>query len=354
MLVQVLDTVSDTQAWRGALAVLPASVQDVYFQPEYVSLGVCAPEQRALLFVYRQGERIWVYPFVISAIVHVAGDHLDEPWFDVETPYGYGGPLSNTDDASFLASANQSFAAWCRQNRVVAEFVRLHPLIGNQRWLSPQVELVFDRETVSIDLTRVKDDKPPFSKDACYMLRRAERAGMSVTAQSPTAAFEYFVRLYCQTMERLGADRDYYFSGDYFAKLANLADMLGWLLTVEGTDGWLAGAIFLRGPCCLHYHLSASDLDKAPPGITNMLISTAARLGHHAGLRRLHLGGGRTSARDDSLLKFKLSMATDRHSFYIGKRIHQPGIYASLKERWSRSRPELTEKYGSRLLCYRY
>jgi len=354
MAVQILDALGDTQAWRVALSRLPASVQDVYFQPEYASLAICSPEQRALLFVYQQGEHTWAYPFVIREIVQVAGHRLAEPWCDIETPYGYGGPLSNTDDASFLAAAHQSFAIWCRQNRVIAEFVRLHPLLNNQRWLSPQAELIFDRETVSVDLTGVRDGKPPFSKDAYYMLRRAERAGMSVTVQSPTAGIEYFVGLYGQTMERLLADRDYFFSDEYFVRLADLTGMSGWLLAVEGAGGWLASAIFLRGSCCLHYHLSASIREKAPPGITNLLICSAARLGHRAGLARLHLGGGRTSAPDDSLLKFKLSMATDRHSFFIGKRVHQAEAYAGLKERWSQARPELFEQYGSRLLCYRY
>jgi hypothetical protein len=354
MAIQILDAIDDMQAWRVALSALPASLQDVYFQPEYAALTVRSPEQRAVLFVYQQGEHVWAYPFVIREIVHVAGDRLEESWCDIETPYGYGGPLSNTDDASFLASAHQSFTDWCRKYRVVAEFVRLHPLLNNQRWLCPQAELIFDRETVSVDLARVKDDMPPFSKGACYMLRRAERAGMSVTLQSPTAGIEYFAELYGQTMKRVAADREYFFAYDYFVRLAGLASMSGWLLAVEGGGGWLASAMFLRGSNFLHYHLSAAIHEIAPPGATNLLISSAARLGHQAGLTRMHLGGGRTSAPDDSLLKFKRSMATDRHAFLVGKRVHQPDAYANLKERWSKACPELLEKYGSRLLCYRY
>ena len=71
----------------------------------------------------------------------------------------------------------------------------------------------------------------------------------------------------------------------------------------------------------MHYHLSATNPDCKVPGATNAIIAAAARIGMEAGLKRLHLGGGRTASKDDALLKFKESMATDRHHFQIGKRV---------------------------------
>src|SRR5262245_31767944 len=53
---------------------------------------------------------------------------------DIQSPYGYGGPLSNCDDAPFLGMADDRFQLWARENSVVAEFLRFHPLISQRKW----------------------------------------------------------------------------------------------------------------------------------------------------------------------------------------------------------------------------
>jgi len=155
-------------------------------------------------------------------------------------------------------------------------------------------------------------------------------------------------------MDRLGVDAYYHFNEDYFLGLAQLVQNSGLLLAAVQDEEWVAAAVFLKGSTWLHYHLSAADPDKRVPGATNRLLYTAAQVGSQRGLKRLHLGGGRTSMPDDSLLKFKRSMATDSHSFYIGKRIHNPDVYALLRKLWEQCYPSLRPKYSDRLLCYRY
>ena len=39
---------------------------------------------------------------------------------DIESAYGYGGPLSNTDDDEFLKQCFESFSNWCLEQNVVA------------------------------------------------------------------------------------------------------------------------------------------------------------------------------------------------------------------------------------------
>jgi hypothetical protein len=354
MEIHLLDAYTDSQTWRATLARLPKSIQDVYFWPEYVRLDHHAPGARPVLFDYQRGEHTWVYPFLLGSISQIGSRPLNRLWYDLESPYGYSGPLSDTDDPSFLADAHQAFATWCQENDVIAEFIRLHPLLDNQRWLDSDIELIFDRQTVSLDLKRLIEDRPPFSKNARYALRQADRAGIRTSLEPPQKQIAHFSTRYCQTMGRLKAGQYYYFSEQYFHELAQLAERAGLLLAAEVTGKWIAGAVFLYGSRWLHYHLSASDPDKTLPGATNQIIYVAAKLGQKSGLEYLHLGGGRTCNPDDSLLKFKLSMATESHKFYIGKRIHNPEVYESLKDQWSSTYPELVEKFGNRLLCYRY
>ena len=282
---------------------------------------------------------------------------LNQPWFDIEAAYGYGGPLANTDAADFLGEAQRAFDQWCADQGVVAEFLRLHPLLENQRWLSPKVELVYDRETVAMGLagTDGTEANPlPANAAARNMLQRARKLGVRVTEYSARQVFERFARLYLTTMDRLNADEFYYFDDDYFSRLRKLVEESGFLLVAEQDDEWLAAAVFLQGSTWLHYHLSAADYTKRVPGAVNLLLFTAAQIGSQQGLKGLHLGGGTTRSPEDSLLRFKGSMADRRHSFYIGKRVHNPEAYNWLRTTWGQQYPTLKSKYRDRLLVYRY
>ena len=49
---------------------------------------------------------------------------------DIESVYGFTGPVASTADGDFLAAAWQAFGTWCSTQHVVAEFVRAHVVRG--------------------------------------------------------------------------------------------------------------------------------------------------------------------------------------------------------------------------------
>jgi hypothetical protein len=360
MSLRIFDAIADAAEWHRLLEALPPSMQDVYFYPEYVALHRFIAGTRALLFAYQRGDgACWLYPFLLQPIEGMKDrDSAPTVWFDIETPYGYGGPLANTDSAEFLAEAHTAFSAWCSEQKVVAEFIRLHPLLQNERWLDSEIEVIYDRETVSLALTNfnaLSREALPFDKMARYMLRRAERAGVRVERREPRADFDKFVALYRETMRRLAADEYYFFDEEYFRGLRELVAESGWLLAATHDEEWVAAALFLKGTGYLHYHLSATKQEPRLPGATNLLLYTAAQMGSRFdSLTTLHLGGGTTSQLEDSLLKFKRSMGNQAHAFHIGKRVHHPAMYASLRATWERTFPTLVAEHGRKLLCYRF
>ena len=348
---EILCGSSDRQHWDEVVERLPPPARDIYFSSAYVGLHSVEGNTRAFLFVYRRGDRMWLYPFLLQPITTTDG------WtglFDIDAPYGYGGPVSTTDDVGFLADAHRAFSDWCDDREVVAEFVRLHPLLQNQRWLDPRTTTLADRLTVSLDLSCLKAGDLPYSAATCYMLRRADRLGCTVGVRSVKDGFEPFVKLYLAAMERLGAEDYYLFNQTYFLGLQDLAQNTGWLVVAETAGEWVAAALFLRGPRWLHYHLAATHPDHRLPGMANLLIHSAAQLGADHGLELLHLGGGRSTAPEDSLLKFKATMATCNHTFHIGKRIYRPALHQELCSEWRSRHPDLVPLYGNRVLCYHY
>ena len=268
------------------LDALPTPMRDVYFLPDYAILHRFERDTRAILFTYHKSDKLWVYPFLLRSISEIGGYQLERTLFDIESPYGYGGPLSSTDDADFLSEAHDAFASWCQRQHVVAEFVRLHPLLENQRWLSQQVEVTRDRETLSVQLVDLDDSYYPPDSDSRYMVRRAKRSGVQVTICGTDADFQRFVELYRNAMTHLGADDYYSFNDAYFNGLKRLVKNTWWLLAAEVERELIAAALFLRGHNWLHYHLAASDPGNRIPGVMNLLLYTAAQMGSQNGLRR--------------------------------------------------------------------
>ena len=341
--------------WHSLLNELQAPLRDIYFFPEYLALHESGPETESLLFGFRNGGHTWLYPFLKSRIPswEAENDTAGE-WFDIESAYGYGGPLSTTDDHGFLKDAWASFSSWCAEQKIVAEFVRFHPLLRNERWIDPQTSITKDRDTVSIDFDHVGEDSNiPFTTESCYMVRRAERAGIAVREIHAPEGFERFLSLYHATMERVGATEYYLFDDRYFRLLELLIEKSGWLLVADLNGEWVAAALFLRGAQVMHYHLSASDPARRIPGATNAILHEAARIGVREKMEKIHLGGGRTPDPADRLLRFKESIGTGRHAFQIGRRIHNKAVYSGLCAAWEKQYPALVSSRGSRLLCYR-
>lgn len=351
---EILDSDNDLIQWEKTLQVLPDVLQDVYFYPEYIGMHKFINGTRALMFVIRENENIWLHPFLLQPIDAEDYSIDGEPWFDIESAYGYGGPLSNTEDLKFLRNAQKQFSQWCKKNNVVAEFIRFHPLLNNHTWAYQEKDIEYDRNTVSQNLKNFDVDDPPFSGKVRNMIKRVEKAGIVIEAYDPAEKFSSFVELYLETMTRINAGSYYYFNETYFSNLSRLVAENGWLVGAVSDSDWVGAAIFLRGKNVLHYHLSATNPNCRIPGITNALIFKGMKLGKSKGLNLLHLGGGNSSDLNDSLLRFKQKMGDKINKFFIGKQIYNHGIYSQLKHRWESRYPALKEQYNNRLLCYRF
>ena len=352
MKIEVLNAVNDAAAWHELMGKLPAQMQDMYFMPEYMALQSAGPDLQAVCFVFSAEQLVWMYPSLLRRFSVVGGKKLDRDYYDLESAYGYGGPISNSTDQGFLSKAHAAFHEWCQGHGVIAEFSRLHPLLQNQCFLDPEVQVLLDRDTRSLELTKLDPEQPPFDGTSRNMLRKAERSGVIVERASLDKDWPQFVALYCKTMDRVGADAFYYFSDSYFSGLRELARKSGFLLAAKLGEKLLSAAVFFKGQSYLHYHISATDPDHRMPGATNQVIWQAGLLGRQAGLTRLHLGGGRTREAGDSLLRFKTSMSTDTHPFYIAKRVHNKEAYSLVKNLWATEYPDLASQYGQQILCY--
>ena len=347
---RVLDAADNAEDWNQFLQRVPWG-DDTYFQAEYVRLQETADRQaRLFCFSYPEQNFFYAYPFLLQRIPESLSRGRE--LYDIETAYGYGGPLASSPSQELCQKADDAFCAWARTQSIVAEFIRYHPLAGNQHMAPSTVTVLEDRPTCSIELSTA-DLLQSFHGKARNMVRRA----MKVCTTEFLSCREFsneFRDLYEEDMRRLDAGSDYFFGETYFERLADLVDERGFMIAVREDDNLVGAAMFLHGRRCAHYHLSTTRTGPTTPGLVNLILWVAAEEAAKRGLELLHLGGGRTAHPDDSLLKFKRRMGGRNSTFYIGKRVHSADAYESLSADWARNNPELAQEYGSRLLCYRY
>ena len=344
-------SLSDADKWNDCLRRLPVNCQDIYFNPEYYSLYQNYGDGKAQCFVFEKDGEIAVYPFLKNPITPL-GYQLDKEYYDIQGAYGYNGLVASTDNDVFIAAFWESFGNWCRENDVVAEFMRFHPLLNNQRLASPKMKTFFSRNTVCLDLSLSLDEiwTHQFSSKNRNMIRKAEKEGVVIHDSDD---YETFRKLYDGTMTNLNAEGYYFFPQSYYDefKQSFKDDSVLCFAMFEGKV--IAGSMFMFSKDYAHYHLSARDRDYSKFAANNLILWYGIQKAKERGCKWFHFGGGTTGDDNDSLLLFKQNFSKTKSEFWIGKRVYNQAVYDSIVEQWKTGFPENYEKNKVKLLGYR-
>lgn len=346
--LQVLRWPDDTARWQE-LADAPGD-GDVYFTPAYASLFADANGPavdrafggRPLLFVYGDADRCILHPLIQRPLtgLPLLGDAADG-LCDLVSPYGYAGPLlrrrragtahahADSDAEGLAAGFWQATAEYCAAERIVSEFVRFHPVLGNHR-LAPPGAAIERRRTVVVELGPSLERG--FSGSTRQRVRRARRAGVRVELGARPEDVGLFARLYARTMERVGAQPEYRLPPTFFANLLGRLGDRARLLVARRDRAVSVAAIFLRHGDLVHYAFAAAEHTAgALAGANHALLATAMRWARATGAKRMHLGGGHASP-DDGLFRFKRSFSRRTLPYYCLERVHRPDDYRDLVE----------------------
>lgn len=344
-------TTADSREWSETLTRFEDS--DIYFTPQYHSTFEANGDGEASAFVFQRGDDVLLHPFMKQSISRVGGLELEGEWRDIQSVYGYSGPLATTEAEDFLEEAFKAFHKYCLENNIVAEFIRFNPLLGNQRFISRDYRVIHPKNTVEVSLNRTSEELwSSYPSVQRNMVRKAQKAGLEFElADLSWELLTEFRRLYEETMQYVGAKDYYYFSESYYRAALNElnGNMKIGIARLEGETA--AAALIMYYGDKLHYHLSAADTRYRSLAGTNLILHSTAEWGLSQGFQRFHLGGGRGNNTDDSLLKFKLRISPEQLPIYLGMKVHLESKYDELCDTWlERMKPPSRPDY---FLLYR-
>lgn len=306
--------------------------------PTYLQID-CKREKEAVptYFVYEESGYLYYHAFHVTPVFETA-------FYDIQSPYGYGGPVSTSQDKGFLERAWSYYKSWCKKNNIMAEFIRFHPVIGNWEYYYGVVHV--DRETVWIDL-REDDLVTGYQSKTRNMLRKAIKSGLTVEWYEKTEFFKLFSPLYENLMNQLQASDFYNFSAEYYD--AWIQSDFGQYAICKKDGEVVAASVFYYCDDIMEYHLSASNEIGKKYAANTLLLHEAGKRGKELGCKLLHLGGGTNNLPDNALHKFKAGFSNHRGLYHIGKYIHLPDVYENLKAEWQDKKGEVS----NRILFYR-
>ena len=300
---------------------------DVYYLSGYVRAFKLHGDGEPLLLYYKtvnlRGINV-VMKRDIAHDEHFAGRITEGEYYDLATPYGYGGWLiegeENKEEISVFIG---EYLSWCRDNRVVSEFVRFHPVLDNLFKINKEIyQPMALGKTVAIQLDDENAIWERFSSKNRGHIRVAKKEGIIVKNETSKESFEVFRQIYETTMEHDDASSYYYFDKSFFESIRNDLEGYYTLFTAYLGNQAIASSIILYAGNYMNYHLSGQLFAYRRYAGTNMILYEAAKWGCSHGYEWLHLGGG-LGAQKGSLYDFKKSFYKKGEDkiFYIGKKV---------------------------------
>lgn len=315
--------------WDVYISKMPKEKQDIYFSREYYVMEQEQENGQGKLFVYEDDKgNVGIYPFILRKI---DSDILDGVYYDIESAYGYGGPVLNSDDEIFAAEFEKEFVSYCRENNIIAEFIRFHPLIENHGVFKENITVLENRTTVWLDLEKSEDEiwMKEVSTQNRNTIRKCIKNELRVEVSDN---YLEFVEIYNATMDKVGAGSFYYFDKNYYKKISESDEYT--LLKVVHNEETIAAAIFIGFGEYFHYHLAGSKKECLRLSPNNLLLWEAIKFGKSKGYKKMHFGGGLTNSEEDNLFRFKKKYSSTVAKFYIGKRVHNEEVYETLIKNW--------------------
>lgn len=310
---------------------------DIYYLTDYLKAFKIHGDGEPLLFYY-EDKNFRAMNVVMKRDIAVdkslLGKIAPNTFYDLMTPYGYGGFLieGNITKES-LKELDNEYCSLCQGDGIISEFVRFHPVNKNSEDLKDIYDISILGKTITMQLDSQDQILNNLTSEKRKRIRKAKKSGAEIYWGRNSQLIAEFIRLYNSTMDTKEAKDYYYFEKDFFTSiLYDLKYHSSIFYAVDEKEKVIAMAIFLFTNRKINCFLSASDKELDNFALTNLIMYEVACWGSENGYKTLHMGGG-VGGKEDSLYNFKKAFNKNSETnFLIGKKIFNEEKYRMLVE----------------------
>lgn len=335
-------TTQDETHWRRI--VQQCESYDVYHLPEYHKLMEGQEHGQAYLLAVEDESNTIALPLILRPISDIPGLE-DTSFYDAGSVYGYVGPIADLKphSAPVIMEFARHLLHFFHEHNVISFLSRLHPLFKQDeiiRAVGGNIQNV--GPTIGIDLTLPLDKQlEQYRLNHRRDIQAAIESGVKCFHDQNWDYFDDFINIYLQTMQRVGASQQYFFSKAHFHQLRELLKEHVHLFPVIQSGKVIAGGLFWSCGPVIQYHLGGTINDYLKLSPAKVMLDTVRQWGCNRGAEVLHLGGGVGSKRD-GLFRFKSGFSKKTYNFQTWQMVIDQPKYTKL----SRQRTNWFEVQG--------
>ncbi len=307
-------------------------MKDIYFDKNYGKLYEKADNGKAQIFEFENEYGKISNQFLIREIP----EKIDrKTYYDLITPYGYGGPIIENltgNKEKLISEFENEFSKYAKENNIVSEFVRFHPIIKNYEDFGKMYNSIYMRKTLGTNIEKYDDPvQAEFSKSSRKTIRQILKQGVTYRIIENPENLDEFKRIYYLNMERKSAEEYYFFDDNYFNLiLKNFKNNIILAQSIYENKVIASGLYFICNGI-IHVHLSGTDTKYLYLSPAYILKYGTVLWAKEHNYKLIHYGGGLSNSEEDSLYIFKRKFAQNTDfDFYIGKKIWNEEIYNKL------------------------
>lgn len=323
----VIITLEEKEKWNKI--VKSFSNYDVFYLSEYVEAFKMHGDGEPILFYYNDGKTKAMNVVMKRDIAKADAfkDSLEKnKYFDLSSPYGYGGFIIEGKD---YKKVNKAYKKYCKENNIVCEFVRFHLLEGYEKKYNGKAEKIKHNIIRKLNMNP-EEMLMDFEHKVRKNIKKANRNGLQIQIDTDGKTLDDFLNIYYSTMDRNHAEDGYYFKRDFFEKLNEMKDNVVYFnVLYEGKVISTELVIYSPNNCYSYLGGTLSEYFNLRPN--DFLKYEIIKWAYNKGIKNFILGGG-YGGEDDGIYRYKKSFAPNDgiYDFCIGKNIFNKKIYNKL------------------------
>lgn len=321
--------ISDSEKWDSI--VKSFKDYDVFYLSGYVTAFMNENKKNGIpILLYYENKEDKAINVVFKRDVAkdkvLSGVIPEDKYFDLVTPYGYGGFWGTVTNYNALTKA---YNQYCINNNYICEFVRFELKSDYIQYYDGEVETkthnVVRNLEIPLDVIWME-----FKQKVRKNVKRANNSNLEIIVENTGEYLKEFLEIYYSTMERSNAEEEYYFSENFFKTLNEMKDNIMYFHVRHG-DKIISTELVIYGAENCYSYLGGTNKEYFDLRPNDFLKYEIIKWAKKKGLKNFILGGG--YGKDDGIFKYKTCLAPNGIvDYYIGRKIFNDECYEKLIE----------------------